>query len=58
MAYLRRWRIEVSFCDIRSTMDKEHPRARRSEIATNELVAALIAFNLVRFTMIEASRRH
>ena len=56
--YLRRWRIELSFRDIKTTMEMEHLRAQSPEIATKELLAALIAYNIVRITMIEASRRH
>lgn len=56
--YLRRWRIELSFRDLKTTMQLEHLRAQSPEIAIKELLAALIAYNLVRMTMIEASRRH
>lgn len=56
--YLRRWRIELSFRDIKTTMEMEHLRARSPEIAIKELLAGLIAYNLVRLTMIEATRRH
>lgn len=56
--YLRRWRIELSFRDIKTTREMEHLRAQSPEIATKELLAALIAYNMVRITMIEASRRH
>ncbi|KAB2659710.1 MAG: IS4 family transposase, partial [Verrucomicrobia bacterium] len=56
--YRRRWRIELSFRDIKTTMEMEHLRAQSPEIATKELLAALIAYNLVRITMIEAGRRH
>ncbi|MEI7837158.1 MAG: IS4 family transposase [Planctomycetota bacterium] len=57
-AYRRRWRIELSFRDLKTTMEMEHLRAKSPEIAMKELLAALIAYNLVRITMIEASRRH
>lgn len=56
--YLRRWRIELSFRDIKTTMEMEHLRAQSPQIATKELLAGLIAYNLVRLTMIEACRRH
>jgi hypothetical protein len=56
--YLRCWRIELSFRDIKTTMEMEHLRAQSPEIATKELLAGLIAYNLVRITMAEASRRH
>lgn len=57
-AYLRRWRIELSFRDIKTSMEMEHLRAQSPEIATKELLAGLVAYNLVRITMIEAARRH
>ena len=56
--YLRRWRIELSFRDIKTSMEMEHLRAQSPEIATKELLAGLIAYNLIRITMIEASCRH
>ena len=39
-------------------MEMEHLRAQSPEIATKGLLAGLIAYNLVRMTMIEASCRH
>jgi hypothetical protein len=56
--YRRRWRIELSFRDLKTTMALEHLRAQSPEIATKELLAALVAYNLVRITMAEAARRH
>lgn len=57
-AYLRRWRIELSFRDIKTSMEMEHLRAQSPEIAIKELLAGLVAYNLVRVTMIEAASRH
>lgn len=56
--YLRRWRIELSFRDIKTSMQMEHLRAESPDIATKELLAGLVAYNLVRVTMIEAACRH
>lgn len=56
--YLRRWRIELSFRDIKTSMELEHLRAESPEIAAKELLAGLVAYNLVRVTMIEAACRH
>ena len=56
--YMRRWRIELSFRDIKTTMKMEHLRVQSPEIAIKELMAGLIAYNMVRMTMTEAARRH
>ncbi len=56
--YMRRWQIELSFRDIKTTMKMEHLRVRSPEIAIKELMAGLIAYNMVRITMVEAARRH
>lgn len=56
--YLRRWRIKLSFRDIKTSMELEHLRAESPEIAAKELLAGLVAYNLVRVTMIEAACRH
>ncbi|MFM8421188.1 MAG: transposase, partial [Verrucomicrobiota bacterium] len=54
----RRWRIEPSFRDIRTSMEPEHLHAESPEIAAKELLAGRVACNLVRATMIEAACRH
>lgn len=56
--YRRRWRIELSFRDLKTTMAMEHLRAQSPEIATKEMLADLVAYNLVRITMAEAAQRH
>jgi hypothetical protein len=56
--YLRRWRIELSFRDIKTTMEMEHLRARSPDMALKELLAGLVAYNVVRVMMAEAARRH
>ncbi len=49
--------LELSFRDIKTTMEMEHLRAHSPDIAIKELLAALIAYNVVRVMTIEASRR-
>jgi len=52
--YARRWRLELCFRDIKSTMGMEFLRCKSPAMAEKELLAYLIAHNLVRCLMAEA----
>jgi hypothetical protein len=57
-AYLRRWRLEMSLDDLKTTLRMESLRSRSPEMARKELYMRLIAHNLVRCTMAEAAAEH
>jgi Transposase DDE domain len=52
--YLRRWRLELCFRDMKSTMGMEQLRCKSPEMAEKELLAYLVAHNLIRCVMAEA----
>lgn len=52
--YVRRWALELCFRDIKSTMGMEYLRCKSPEMAQKELLAYLLAHNLVRCIMAEA----
>jgi hypothetical protein len=52
--YVRRWALELCFRDIKSTMGMEHLRCKSPEMAQKELLAYLIAHNLIRCVIAEA----
>jgi hypothetical protein len=53
--YARRWGLELCFRDIKSTMGMEYLRCKSPEMARKEMLAYLIAHNLVRCIMAEAA---
>jgi hypothetical protein len=55
--YLSRWRIEVNFRHMKTTMGMEVMHCKTVEGVTKELCMFAIAYNLVRLVMLEASRR-
>lgn len=55
--YERRWRVELSFDDIKTTMEAEKMRCLSPEMVRRELVMHAIAHNLVRRLMWESSRQ-
>jgi hypothetical protein len=57
-AYLRRWRLEMSLDDLKTTLHLESLRGRTPEMAQKELYLRLIAHNLIRCTMAQAARDH
>jgi len=56
--YGRRWSVELCFRDLKTTMGMEALRCQSPEMAEKELLAYLIAHNLVRCVMAEAVARY
>ena len=55
--YARRWRLELCFRDIKTTLGMEQLRCKSPEMAGKELLAYLIAHNLIRCVIAEAVAR-
>lgn len=53
--YSRRWRLELCFRDLKTTMGMEQLRCKSPDLAEKELLAYLVAHNLVRCLMAEAA---
>jgi Transposase DDE domain/Insertion element 4 transposase N-terminal len=53
--YLRRWRVELNFRDLKTTMQAEMVRCKSPAMIRKELVCLAIAYNLIRKMMIEAA---
>jgi len=56
--YARRWRLELCLRDLKSTMGMEQLRCKSPAMAQKELLAYLIAHNLIRCLMAEAMIRY
>ena len=56
MLYFRRWKIEVFFRDIKTTLGMELLKGKSPSIAEKEVAMHLLAYNLMRYLMQEASR--
>jgi hypothetical protein len=56
--YLRRWRIELFFRDLKTTLGMEQLRCLSPAMVQREFVMHLIAYNLIRTVMWEAARKH
>ena len=56
--YGRRWRLELCLRDVKSTMGMELLRCQSPAMARKEVLAYLIAHNLVRCVMTEAAQVH
>ena len=56
--YARRWFMELSFRCIKSSMGLEWLNCKSPEMAGKELLACLIAYNIVRCVMAQAAWRH
>src|SRR5438445_2759891 len=52
--YVRRWALELCFRDIKSTMGMEYLRCKSPDMAQKELLAYLLAHNLIRCVIAEA----
>jgi hypothetical protein len=57
-AYLRRWRIELCLDDLKTVLGLEALRCKSPEMIHRELLALLVAHNLVRAVMAGAAREH
>jgi hypothetical protein len=56
--YCRRWRLELCLRDLKTTMGLERLRCQSPDLAEKELLAGLVAHNLVRCLMAEAAARY
>ncbi len=56
--YVRRWALELCLRDIKSTMGMEYLRCQSPEMVRKELLACLVAHNVVRCLMAEAVACH
>jgi hypothetical protein len=56
--YARRWRLELSLRDLKTTLGMEQLRCKTPEMAHKELLAYLVAHNLVRCVIAQAVERH
>ena len=56
--YARRWRLELCLRDLKTTLGMEQLRCKTPDMAEKELLAYLVAHNLVRCLMAEAVASH
>jgi len=56
--YARRWRLELCFRDIKTAMGMEQLRCKSPAMAEKEMLACLLAHNLIRCVMAEAVARY
>jgi hypothetical protein len=56
--YARRWRIELCLRDVKTTLGLEQLRCQSPAMVRKELLAGLIAHNLIRCLMAEAAQVH
>ncbi len=56
--YVRRWALELCFRDIKTTLAMEYLRCKSPEMAQKELLAYLVAHNLIRCVIAEAGARY
>jgi hypothetical protein len=56
--YCRRWRLELCLRDLKTTLGMEQLRCQSPEMAEKELLAYLVAHNLMRCVMAQAAARH
>ncbi len=56
--YLRRWRVELFFRDIKTTMKMEMLRCKTPAMIKKEILMHLISYNLIRCMMAEASNTY
>lgn len=57
-AYLRRWRLELCLDDLKTTLGMETLHCLSPAMVEKELLAFLIAHNLLRWVMAQAARTH
>lgn len=56
--YARRWRLELCLRDLKTTLGMEQLRCKSPDMAEKELLACLVAHNLIRCVMAEAVAQH
>ena len=54
--YVRRWRVELCFDDLKTTMKAETMRCQSPDMVRRELLLHAIAYNLVRRIMLESAQ--
>ena len=57
-AYLRRWRLELCLDDLKTTLGMDVLHCLSPQMVQKELLAFLIAHNLLRWVMAQAAREH
>jgi hypothetical protein len=57
-AYARRWRLELCFDDLKTTLGLESLKCLSPALVEKELLAGLIAHNLLRCVMAQAAQTH
>jgi len=57
-AYLRRWHLELCLDDLKTTLNLKHLKCQTPKMAHKELLAGLIAHNLLCCLMAQAARVH
>ena len=57
-AYLRRWRLELCLDDLKTTLGMETLRCLSPAMVEKELLSFLMAYNLLRWVMIQAAHEH
>jgi hypothetical protein len=57
-AYLRRWRLELCLDDLKTTLGMDTLRCLSPAMVEKELLAFMIAHNLLRWVMTQAAREH
>lgn len=57
-AYLRRWRLEMCFDDLKTTMGMEMLRCQSPDMVQKEVLMYLIAHNLIRLVIVQAVQTH
>lgn len=55
--YARRWNLELAFRHLKTTMGMEELRCKTPDMAEKEVLAYLVAYNLIRCLMAQAVRR-
>ena len=53
--YARRWRLELCLRDLKTTMGMEQLRCKSPDMAQKEVLACLVAYNLIRCVMVQAA---
>jgi len=56
--YARRWRLELCLRDLKTTLGMEALRGKSPDLAEKELLAGLVAHNLIRCVMAAAGAQH
>jgi hypothetical protein len=56
--YARRWRLELCLRDLKTTLGMEQLRCQTPDMAEKELLAYLVAHNLIRCVIAEATATH